>query len=90
MSQSDYWTSEQGTIIRLEALAQDLVWGSYNETIVVLAPGVDPNSFLIYQTAEDEDVCEICDGNRGEYDFTETNLPDLPAHVNCRCEWYIA
>ena len=41
----------------------------------------------MWATVGDNDVCIFCDALNGtDYDVNQA-LPELPAHINCRCRW---
>ena len=48
----------------------------------------DGFNFLVWRTAEDELVCSEC-GPRNNKAYPIDNLPQLPAHPNCRCGWIL-
>lgn len=41
-------------------------------------------SHVIWQAGADDRCCDECLNNNGKI-FSITNIPDIPAHVNCRC-----
>lgn len=45
---------------------------------------------VVWVTANDEKVCEICGALEGVYFKLEDAEGLLPAHVNCRCVWAAA
>ena len=99
MSVEDFWKSTKGILARLADIAHNFSWGTFNtstkEFLAVLEedpsiPEEDKGNVLAWRTMEDDKVCEeICQPNEGEYDPTDAFLPEMPAHVDCRCWWEI-
>jgi len=95
----DFWKSLKGLLARLADLSHHLTWSSLNTAIreqfaVVeddyqTVTGEPSGRKLAWTTMGDEKVCDICEGNEGEYDPAEEFLPTMPAHVTCRCWWQI-
>ena len=95
----DYWKSLKGLLARLADLAHHLTWSSVNtaikEQFAVIeddyqaTTGEPSGRKLNWTTMGDDLVCDICEGNEGEYELDDDFLPTMPAHVNCRCWWEI-
>lgn len=86
---SDFWTSLDGLTARAELVAQSFVWGLWNDITQVFA-GEQDHGQVEWVTAGDDRVCEVCADNEGTYDANDPNLPDIPVHLNCRCQLLIA
>lgn len=72
------------------AAAADLMHQSWAQAFLAgvgaVAASTGRDQVLIsWTTAEDERVCQTCDDNEANGPYTQDNVPDMPAHVNCRC-----
>lgn len=86
----DFWSSLHGLLLRAEALAHDLIWGTLNDTTIEAASLLPVEGVTVsWTTMADDKVCAECDDNDGDYDIDEF-LPECPAHPNCRCYWDVA
>jgi len=84
----DYWVTPKGLATRIDAIAHNFVWGSFNETLLLSAGSqiaIDQEAYE-WLTQGDNDVCDMCDGNEADGPYTQDTVPDFPAHVNCRCQ----
>ena len=87
-SEEEYWKSEEG-IKRAAGFMAVLVAYAVASTITAsIAQGI-PGAVLVWNTMEDDQVCIICLGLKGEYDPLDPNLPEIPPHPNGRCWWTI-
>ena len=99
MPVEDFWKSAKGLLARLADLAHHLTWSSVNtairEQLAVVeddyqtVTGEPSGRKLQWATMGDDLVCDICEGNEGEYELDDDFLPTMPVHVNCRCYWEI-
>lgn len=95
----DFWKSLKGLLARLADLSHNLTWSTVNTAIreqfaiveddYQTTTGEPSGNKLEWVSMGDDKVCPICEGNEGEYEPTDEFLPDLPAHVVCRCYWNI-
>jgi len=71
-------------------IAHSLTWSTLNETIKGIF-GTEPSAkTLVWKTAGDAKVCDICfDGDGSTYTEDDPMLPNLPddTHSLCRC-WF--
>jgi hypothetical protein len=96
----DFWKSMKGILARLADLSHNLTWSTVNTAIQTqfaiveddyqTTTGEPSGRKLSWATMDDEKVCDVCEGNEGEYDPSDEFLPDMPAHVVCRCWWEIS
>lgn len=72
---------QQDTVVRTE------MQRAYSSAFEEHAREVPAVEGLIWNTARDNDVCEVCleHARHGVYSFDE--LPEMPAHPRCRCFW---
>jgi hypothetical protein len=87
----DYWNTIDGLEARAADLAHDFSWRTLAEAmtgILQTEPDVDK---IIWATMGDDKVCVLCKSELGnQYGKDDLMLPDMPAHVLCRCEWILA
>jgi hypothetical protein len=90
----DFWRTLQGVLARLSDLAHHFTWSTLNtavrETVAVVEAERPPEERrrILWVTMADEKVCTVCEENEDEYELDEP-LPEMPAHVMCRCHWEI-
>ena len=90
----EFWRTLQGLFARLSDLAHHFTWSTLNtavrETVAVVEAERPPEERrrILWVTMGDEKVCTVCEENEDEYELDEP-LPEMPAHVMCRCHWEI-
>jgi len=86
---TDFWTSDEGILVRLEDLAWGLDTEVYNNAIQVHVKSnpVLPVVEFEYVTEGDERVCPDCDAFSGRRYRVGQFMPQLPRHPGCRCFW---
>jgi hypothetical protein len=85
MSES-FWTTDYGILLRLEDLAEAVVWRTINNATQILASEAGAKE-LVWVTEIDEKTCDYCDGQSGRRYRIGQFLPQIPAHPHCRCHW---
>jgi len=82
----DFWTSDEGILIRLEDLAHDIAFKTYNNAMkgAFKESGIRE---LIWTSVMDRTVCTYCEYQNGRRYNVGQFLPKLPAHIKCRCGW---
>jgi len=80
----DYWESWEGVQVRLNDLAEDLVYRTFNRAVQAYGSKMGIKWFTIVG-ADDERICDHCleilyagPWRAGQF------MPDIPAHVGCR------
>lgn len=88
MTEQDFWTSDEGVLIRLEDLAGDFAFKVYNGALLgsFREAGF---SKLVWVGVEDDNICDDCFGHSGRVYRSYGFLPKMPRHVRCRCLWDI-
>jgi len=86
MSKDAYWTSDKGINVRLEDLAEHIAYRTYNNAIQVYAANSEVYRFE-WVTSIDESTCNYCDGQSGRRYRKGQFMPQIPAHIGCRCAW---
>lgn len=86
MSEEDFWSSDEGILIRLEDLSHDFTFKTYNNALrgSFKDSGIKR---LVWVTVLDNDTCKECEGMEGNDYSTGGFLPKMPRHPNCRCMW---
>ena len=77
----DFWSSLEGVLSRVLMVAASYIFSVYN----YVAQASSPSGFVEWVTAQDADVCPICEGNAGTYDLETERVPEIPVHPSCRC-----
>jgi hypothetical protein len=91
---ADFWRTLPGLLARLSDLAHHFTWSTVNtavrESVAVVEAERPPGERrrIRWATMGDEKVCAVCGENEDEYSLDEP-LPEMPAHVMCRCHWEI-
>lgn len=81
-----FWTSDAGILLRLEDLAQMVVWRTVNNAIQIIGSEIGAKGFE-WITEIDNKTCDYCDGQSGRRYRVGQFMPQIPAHPNCRCHW---
>jgi hypothetical protein len=96
---TDYWKSLKGLLARLADISHSFVWGTFNAAQATMLadleadptiPVEEKGNQLSWTTMDDDKVCDLCQENEGDYEPDDPLLPDMPAHVICRCYWSIS
>ena len=82
----EFWTSEEGILIRLEDLAHDFTFKMYNGAVRAYAKDAGFRVFK-WVTAIGAWTCRYCLGQHGREYKVGQFMPKLPAHVKCNCYW---
>jgi hypothetical protein len=82
----EFWSSEEGVLIRLEDLSHDFAFRTYNGALL---GAFRESGFktLKWVGVMDAHICEECEDLNGEEYQTNWFLPRMPRHVKCRCFW---
>lgn len=83
-----FWTSDEGILLRLEDLAGDFTFKTYNGALLgnFREAGF---SKLVWVGVEDDKICEDCLDHVGRVYRSYGFLPKMPRHIKCRCLWDI-
>jgi len=86
-----FWLTFSGLMMRIDGLAQDFLFGVTNDAFQAVA-SANQVEYLHYLIAGDDRVCEQCldhsrGGERGFYRADSPQLPRIPVHPHCRCQW---
>lgn len=86
--QPDYWSTPEGLVVRVEAIAHNFIYGATNTTLLLLANQLIPvdEEAYTWDIEGDDAVCDICQENEDLGPYVEEDVPDFPAHVGCRCQ----
>jgi len=82
----EFWLSEEGILIRLEDLAHDFSFKTYNGALKANFQEAGFKEFE-WVTVIDKDTCNYCDSQAGRRYRIGQFLPKMPAHIKCRCFW---
>ena len=88
MSEEDFWTSDEGILLRLEDLAGDFAFKTYNGALLGRFKEAG-FSQLVWVGVEDDKICDDCLDHAGRIYRSYGFLPRMPRHVHCRCLWDI-
>lgn len=81
----DYWVTPEGLVARAEMVAQNFVWGTFNEGVQLYALAQPEPPSLEWITSGLPTVCDLCTELEGVYD--PATMPEWPAHFGCNCSW---
>lgn len=84
--QENFWLSDEGIFLRLEDLAGDFSFKTYNGALIgnFREAGF---SELVWVGVEDDSICEDCLDHVGRVYRASGFLPKMPRHIRCRCLW---
>lgn len=88
MPGQEFWSSEEGVLIRLDDLAHDFSFRIYNGALQGYFKESGFKEFM-WVSVVDLRVCNYCDGQNGRRYKSGQFLPRMPAHPSCRCMWDI-
>jgi len=86
--QEEFWTSDEGILIRMEDLAHDFTFRIYNGAMKGLFK--DSGFKELVWVADYTKVtkpCDYCDSQNGRPYHIGMFLPRMPAHQHCKCGW---
>jgi len=83
-----YWRSPAGIKRRKEMFGEQFTFQFVNNALQAYGRKNEVAGFEWVGTL-DERTCNICDGQIGRQYTIGQFLPQLPAHVGCRCEWRV-
>lgn len=82
----DYWTSEKGILLRLDMMAEFIVWRTVNNALQIY--GSEAGAKYFRWVAElDDRVCPYCESQHDRQFRLGQFMPNLPVHPGCRCFW---
>lgn len=84
----DYWKSDQGLAARIEMLAEQVIWKTFNGAMKAYAGESGIKQFE-WVTQIDVRTCNYCDAQSGRRYRIGQFMPEIPAHPDCRCHWDI-
>ncbi len=92
MSESieEYWSSEDGILIRLEDLAHEFTFKTYNRALkgYFQDSGIRKLRWVTSMDNLNRGVsCSICEGRNGKVYKSSQFLPRIPVHIGCGCFW---
>jgi hypothetical protein len=81
------WLAHDRMRYQQDTVARTEMQRAYSRAFEEHAREVPAVEGLIWNTARDDDVCEVCleHARHGVYSIDE--LPEMPAHPRCRCFW---
>ena len=84
------WSTDELIYIRIDMLAEDLTMRTFNKALQYYAK--DPSLKEVmegfeWRTVGDAKVCALCSGREGKTWRPWQFMPDLPAHIGCRCSF---
>jgi len=93
-SKESYWLSEEGIHLRLEGLANDLGWRTYNGALSMSYKEAGFKK-LVWVTNIQFPIglhrrgstCKICFSRNGRVYRVGQFLPRIPVHNSCNCFW---
>lgn len=83
---SNFWTSEAGILERIGMLADQVIFGSFNNALKISATAIGATDFTM-AGPDDEKTCDYCGMYLGETYRRGMFMPELPAHPWCRHWW---
>lgn len=86
MSRADYWTSDEGILLRLEMMSEFVVWRTVNRAIQIYGSEAGAETFE-WVSEIDQNTCGYCDSQSGRRYRRGQFMPEIPAHPRCRCHW---
>jgi len=84
-----FWESIEGVIMRLALLADNIIWGDFNEAIIQISTSQLRALDFQVMGPLDEITCPICAPQVGTVQRLGEFMIELPAHPNCRHWWDI-
>jgi len=84
-SAENFWQTLAGIKTRLDMLGEDFVFGMQNNALQLLAS--ENYADVEWVGYIDDRICDYCDGQVGRIYRVGQFIPELPAHVHCRCSW---
>lgn len=88
MSDNGFWSSIEGVANRITDIGHNFSWGTLAEAMKGIFFS-EPKTYTEWMTWGDDKVCDVCAGNSGRYTEKDALIPDMPAHVLCRCYWEV-
>lgn len=82
----EFWTSDEGILIRLEDLSHDFVFKVYNGAVRAYAKDAGFKKFK-WISVLGLTTCKYCENQHGRIYRVGQFLPKIPAHVGCNCFW---
>jgi len=84
----EFWLSDEGILIRLEDLAHDFVFQTYNGALKGTFKDAGFKEFIwVADYTKGNIPCNYCDGQNDRSYRAGMFLPRMPAHVKCKCFW---
>jgi len=84
--QKEFWTSDEGIVIRMEDLAHDFTFRTYNGAMKGIFKDAGFKE-LIWVAVITRGTCNYCDSQNGRRYNIGMFLPRMPAHPHCACGW---
>jgi hypothetical protein len=83
--EENYWKTQAGIQARLDMLGEDFVYGMQNNALQLLAS--ENEAAVEWVGYIDNVTCNVCDAQIGRVYRVGQFIPELPAHIHCRCSW---
>ena len=80
----EFWSSEEGILIRLQDLAHDFTFKVFNKAVQAYAKDAGFKKFR-WVTVIDKGTCQFCLNQNGKEYKSGQFMPKIPKHVGCRC-----
>ncbi len=83
----DFWSTPEGLNARVDAIAHNLIYGAANKFLLLMAGQLIPFDEEAFDwSTQNDDACEECKENEDEGPYLADDVPEFPAHPNCRCQ----
>jgi len=80
----EFWSSDEGILLRLEDLAHDFTYKTFNGAVKGSFREAGITEFEWVTTIDDR-TCNRCDSLSGRRFKATQFMPKIPLHVGCRC-----
>jgi SPP1 gp7 family putative phage head morphogenesis protein len=81
-----FWKSDVGIAARIEMLAEQVIWQTFNHALKAYAGESGVKQFE-WVTEIDVRTCNYCDAQSGRRYRIGQFMPEIPCHIFCRCHW---
>lgn len=81
-----FWKSDAGISARIEMLAEQVIWHTFNNALKAYAGESGVKQFE-WVTQIDVRTCNYCDAQSGRRYRIGQFMPQMNPHSGCRCHW---
>lgn len=89
VNKEEFWTSDEGILIRLQDLAHDFVFKTFNGAVRGYAKDAGFKKFKWISVLRAGHTCKYCWNQHNRIYRSGQFMPKIPAHIGCECFWDI-